>query len=49
MATLDFTYKGIILSGRVPEANIQAEFYRLCRKYGIEVLLFKSQFHDKKD
>jgi len=39
MATLDFTYKGIILSGRVPEANIQAEFYRLCRKYGIEVLL----------
>lgn len=28
-----------LINGRVPEANIQAEFYRLCRKHNIPILL----------
>ena len=36
---MNISYSGIIKSGRVPEANIQAEFYLLCRKHKIPVLL----------
>lgn len=28
-----------LIGGRVPEANIQAEFYRICRKHNIPILL----------
>lgn len=35
---MNLRYSHIILD-RVPEANIQAEFYRICRKYGIAILL----------
>lgn len=36
---MNITYSGVINSGRVPEANIQAEFYMLCRRHGIQALL----------
>ena len=36
---MNLSYSKIINGGRVPEANIQAEFYMLCRKHGIKVLL----------
>jgi hypothetical protein len=36
---MQITYDSIIKSGKVPEANIQAEFYMLCRKNGIQILL----------
>lgn len=36
---MNVSYSGIIRNGRVPEANIQAEFYMLCRKNGIQILL----------
>ena len=36
---MDISYRGIINSAKVPEANIQAEFYMLCRKHNIPVLL----------
>ena len=35
---MNFTFTGIISKG-VPEANIQAEFYKLCRDAKIQVLL----------
>jgi hypothetical protein len=36
---MQISYSKIISSRRVPEANIQAEFYLLCRQHGIPVLL----------
>lgn len=36
---MNISYSGIIKKRRVPEANVQAEFYMACRKRGIPVLL----------
>ncbi len=36
---LNVNYRQIVESRKIPEANIQAEFYMLCRKYKIQILL----------
>lgn len=36
---MNLSYSHIIKYGKVPEANIQAEFYRLCRLHNVPVLL----------
>lgn len=36
---MNLSYTHIIRYGKVPEANIQAEFYRLCRQNDVKILL----------
>mgnify|MGYP003437501825 CR=1 FL=1 len=46
---MNLSYTHITKYGKVPEANIQAEFYRLCRQNGIPVLLEVTYDHCRFD
>ena len=42
---MNLSYSHIIKYGKVAEANIQAEFYRLCRQNDVKILL-EVKYHD---